>query len=78
MNDIAGIIGVAMAVLVPLAGLVVWAMRAVVAPLKVTVDNNTQALERWGELLDRHADKLEDHEVRISCIETVHEAEVRR
>ena len=72
------IIGVAIAIVVPLAGLVVWAMRAIVAPLSVTVDNNTKALDRWGTVLDGHAAKLENHEVRISCIETVHEEEAKR
>ena len=71
-------IGAAAAIIVPLSGLVVWAMRAIVAPLRVTVDNNTKALDRWGTVLDRHAERIEDHEVRISCIETVHEEEAKR
>jgi len=68
-------IGSIVAILVPLAALVVWAMRAIVAPLKVVIENNTQAMNKIMGTVEAHAGKLEDHGIRLACIETRHELE---
>ncbi len=67
--------GSIVAILVPLAGLLVWAMRAIVAPLKVVIENNTRAMTRIMDTVEAHAEKLEDHGIRIACIETRYELE---
>jgi hypothetical protein len=67
--------GSIVAILVPLAALLVWAMRAIVAPLKVVIENNTQAMNRIMGTVETHSGKLEDHGIRIACIETRHELE---
>jgi len=67
--------GSIVAILVPLAALVIWAMRAIVAPLKVVIENNTLAMNKIMDTVEIHADKLEDHGIRIACIETQHELE---
>lgn len=63
------------AIATPISALVVWAMRATIAPLKVVINHNTDAMERVVAVLDRHDDKIADHEVRIVKVETVHELE---
>jgi hypothetical protein len=67
--------GSIVAILVPLAALLVWTMRAIVAPLKVVIENNTQAMNKIMGTVESHAGKLEDHGIRIACIETRHELE---
>jgi hypothetical protein len=68
-------VGVVVGIAVPVFSLIAWAMRAIVAPLRVTVENNTKVMEKWGLILEKHQDELEDHAVRITKIETVHEIE---
>ena len=67
--------GSIVAILVPLAALLVWAMRAIVAPLRVVIENNTQAMNKIMGTVEIHAGKLEDHGIRIACIETRHDLE---
>jgi len=71
-------IGVLIAVVVPLAALLVWSIRAIVAPLGVVIENNTQAMTRLMDTVEQHAEKLEDHGIRIACIETREDIEARR
>jgi len=68
-------IGILLSVLAILGGLIVWAMRATVAPLQVVIENNTAAMTHIMEIVDTHGEKLENHSVRITKIETVHEIE---
>jgi len=72
------VVGILVAVIVPLAALLVWAMRAIVAPLGVVIENNTQAMTRIMETVELHGEKLENHGIRIACIETRDEVEARR
>jgi len=67
--------GSVIAIVVPIAALVVWAMRAIVAPLKIVIENNTLAMNKIMGTVEIHAEKLEDHGIRIACIETRHEME---
>lgn len=55
-----------------MAALVVWVIKAVVAPLRVSLDNNTNVMERVIRKLDEHDDTLDDHGNRITRIETAH------
>jgi len=71
-------IGPLIALLVPIAALLVWAMRAIVAPLGVVIENNTKAMDRIMETIGLHGEKLEDHGIRIACIETRDDIEARR
>jgi hypothetical protein len=68
-------IAVVLAIAVPLAGLFLWAMRAMVAPLRVVINNNTAVMDRIMNKLDAHDEKIGDHAIRISNIETVHRYE---
>ena len=61
---------------VPLSAAVLWVIHAIVAPLRVVVENNNTIIERVMDRLDKHADKLDDHGVRIACIETRHDVEM--
>ena len=63
------------AILVPVSALLIWAMRAIVAPLGVVIENNTAAMDRIMGTVEIHAGKLENHGIRIACIETRHEME---
>lgn len=70
-------VAILVAIVVPLAALLVWAMRAIVAPLGVVIENNTAAMTRIMDTVEMHGEKLEDHSVRIAKIETVHDIEDR-
>ena len=71
-------IGIIIAVLVPVSALLVWAMRAIIAPFGVVIENNTAAMTRIMDTVDQHAEKLDDHNVRIVRIETVHDIEASK
>lgn len=55
-----------------MAALVIWVIKAVVAPLRVSLDNNTQVMERVLAKLDAHDEAIDDHGNRITRIETAH------
>ena len=55
-----------------MAALVVWVIKAVVAPLRVSLDNNSAVMERVLAKLDAHDDVLDEHGNRITRIETKH------
>jgi hypothetical protein len=67
-------IGIALTGVGMLGGLVAWSMKMTVAPLRVVIENNTKAMERIINKIDEHDEKLDDHGVRLSIIETKHEA----
>lgn len=73
IETIAALVGVAAVI----GALAVWAMTAIIAPLNVVIENNTQAMNRVISTLDSHTEKLEDHGNRIVKIETIHEIEGR-
>ncbi len=74
-------IGTIASVLAILGGLVVWAIRSSIAsttePLRVVIENNTEALRDIRGTLTDHAERLGDHEVRLVKVETVHEIDER-
>jgi hypothetical protein len=70
MNETLSTIAIVIGIIVPLAGALTWIIHSIVAPLRVVIENNTVALERIMDRLDIHGNKLEDHSIRIACIET--------
>ena len=58
-----------------IGGLAIFAMRAMLSPFRVLIQNNTDALNRITDKLDYHDERLGNHEGRIVKIETVHEIE---
>lgn len=55
-----------------IGGLIVFAIRSLVKPLQVTIENNTEALNMVRETLKQHDEAIADHSERIAVIETVH------
>ena len=60
------------AFLTVLGGIFLWANRAMLAPFKVLISANTDAMQSLKDLVAVHGDKLEDHGERIAKIETKH------
>lgn len=75
--SVAELIGTVIAAAGLFGGLAAWAMKTTVAPLKVVIENNTRVIERIDARLEKHECQLDDHEVRIVKVETVHEIEAR-
>ena len=61
----------------PLGGLIVFAIRAFTAPLKVVIENNTAAMIRLMAITDEHGVRLIDHGERLACIDERHKLENR-
>ncbi len=55
-----------------LGALFVWLNRANLAPFKILIKSNTEAMQSLHTLVDQHTAKLEDHGERIACIEAKH------
>lgn len=55
-----------------IGGLIVFAIRSLVKPLQVTIDNNTEAMNLVRQTIKQHDEELADHRERIAVIETVH------
>jgi len=51
---------------------IAWAIKVILAPLKVVIENNTAALNGMTKKLDAHDETLDDHGQRIVAIETTH------
>ena len=66
------IIGSAVGVAGLMGALFAWAIKAVMAPIKVSIDNNTRVIERISDKLEAHDERLDDHGNRIVAIETKH------
>lgn len=66
-------IGIVLTAVSMMAALVVWVIKAVVAPLRVSLDNNSAVMERVLAKLDAHDEAIDDHGNRITKIETAHE-----
>jgi hypothetical protein len=69
-------IGILTAVLVAMGGFFLWAVNAIVAPIKVVIENNTDAVNKVvlkHEALERevkvHGETLANHEPRIIGLE---------
>jgi hypothetical protein len=65
-------LGVIFGIAATLGALIVWAIRASLAPMKELIVNNTDALGRIADTLEMHTNKLENHGERIAVIETKH------
>lgn len=70
--DPAEIFGTILAVSSALAGLIVWVIKALLAPFKVVIENNTRVMERIEAKLEDHSDMLDEHGNRLTKIETAH------
>lgn len=66
------LVGIVLTAASLLAGLVVWVIKALMAPLKVVIENNTRVMERIEAKLEDHSDTLDDHGNRLTKIETEH------
>jgi hypothetical protein len=71
--DIAAWAGVALMATGMMAGMVGWIFRTSIKPLKVVIENNTDALNQVSNTIIEHAKSIADHEGRIIEIETTHE-----
>lgn len=60
------------AVATVLGGIFAFTNRANLAPFKVLIKSNTDAMESLHTLVDKHTDRLEDHGQRIASIEAKH------
>jgi uncharacterized sodium:solute symporter family permease YidK len=60
------------AVVTVLAGLFLWANKSMLAPFKVLISANTDAMQSLKELVTVHAEKIDDHGERIAKIEAKH------
>lgn len=56
-----------------LSAIIVWLFKAGIAPLRVVIENNTTALNLALATLGKQGEKIEDHEIRLNTIETVHD-----
>lgn len=72
--EVAGIIA---GIGTPLGGLIVFAIRAFTAPLKVVIENNTNAMRRLMEITDEHGVRLGEHTSHLACIDERHRIEDR-
>lgn len=66
------LIGIVLTAASMMAALVVWVIKAVVAPLRVSLDNNSAVMERVLAKLDAHDEAIDNHGNRITRIETKH------
>ena len=72
-SDPASWVGVFLVGLGMLAGFVAWLFRANIKPLRIVIENNTQALTLVSQTLAEHTKQLQEHDGRIIEIETTHE-----
>lgn len=52
-----------------------WIIHAILAPLKVVVEDNTRAVREVVNKIDEHREKIADLDKRVAVIETVHTME---
>jgi hypothetical protein len=60
------------AALTVLGGLFIWLTRVTLEPFKILIQSNTKAMTDIANVVSIHADKIEDHGVRLTAIETKH------
>ena len=56
-----------------IAGVAVWAVRLSTKPFGQIIEANTAAWHEIKTVISTHAQSLEDHEVRLTRQETIHE-----
>jgi hypothetical protein len=71
-------IGAVVAIATMLGGLVLFAIRGMVAPLRGVIENNTAAMKRLMDITDAHGTRLGEHDVRLACIDERHNMEDRK
>jgi hypothetical protein len=69
---IAEILSIALAAFGVIGALTAWVLKSTVAPIKVSMDGSTRAIDRLVTAIDKLDDKLDDHDGRINRIEMVH------
>jgi len=71
--EVAEIVASLLGALTILGGLTAWVLKSTIAPVRMSIDNNSKVIERVIKKLDEHDEKLVDHGERIVKIETTHE-----
>ena len=71
--DAAAWAGVALMASGMMAGVVAWLFRTSIKPLKLVIENNTNAMNLVSVTIAEHTKSITDHELRINDIETTHE-----
>lgn len=70
--SVAEILSIVLAGFGVIGALTAWVLKSTVAPIKVSMDGSTRAIDRLVTAIDKLDDKLDDHDGRITRIETVH------
>lgn len=73
MNDLPAMITVVILVTSTYTGAVMWIIKAYIKPLKPVIENNTQAMTTICATLNKHSEKISEHDVKIAEIETMHD-----
>jgi hypothetical protein len=68
------IVGIAIAILGTVAGLMLWIINVTLAPLKQSIEACTKAIEKLTIAVERQDDKLEDQGNRLAVMETFHKS----
>ena len=66
------ILGIGLTSIGMIAALVMWAIKATVAPLKTVIEYNTKVIEHVMGKIEDHGETLDEHGNRLTAIETVH------
>jgi hypothetical protein len=61
------------AALVAVCGFIAWLFRINIKPMQTLIQNNTDALNTLTGTIKEQDEKIQDHEIRITEIETTHE-----
>lgn len=63
--------GVIVSICAVVGGAFTWVIKAIIKPMQVTLDNNTEAMEKLSNTIDKLDGRLDDHDQRIERIETI-------
>jgi hypothetical protein len=61
------------AALVAVCGFIAWLFRINIKPMQTLIQNNTDALNTLTGTIKEQDEKIQNHEIRITEIETTHE-----
>lgn len=62
-----------LAAFIAICGFIAWLFRINIRPMQTLIQNNTEALNKLTGTIQKQDEKIQDHEVRISEIETTHD-----
>ena len=63
--------GVIVSICAVIGGAFTWVIKAIIKPMQATLDNNTEAMEKLSNTIDKLDGRLDDHDRRIERIETI-------